>query len=137
MSTRPRGRRTPALSLVRPASAGRDGRADGAAGAAAPAPNEIDHAAGFEGGAPLPPELEPVLEQLMLGVPDQTACRRLNMSPRTFSRRVADLLDYLGVETRFQAGVEVVLRGWSASGVTWNVPRTASQARGVPGRARR
>lgn len=34
------------------------------------------------------------------------------MSPRTYSRRVAELLDYLGVATRFQAGVKMVQRGW-------------------------
>jgi DNA-binding CsgD family transcriptional regulator len=57
-----------------------------------------------------------VLEQLRLGVTDQTASRQLNISPRTFSRRVADLLDYLGVKTRFQAGVEAARRGWVTFG---------------------
>jgi hypothetical protein len=51
-------------------------------------------------------DLVPVLYQLLSGVVDATACRRLNMSPRTFSRRVADMLDELGVATRFQGGAE-------------------------------
>src|SRR5215472_9249424 len=51
-------------------------------------------------------DLVPVLYQLLSGVVDATACRHLNMSPRTFSRRVADVLDELGVATRFQGGAE-------------------------------
>lgn len=34
------------------------------------------------------------------------------MSPRTYSRRVAELLEYLGVATRFQGGAEITLRWW-------------------------
>lgn len=60
----------------------------------------------------VPEHLAPVLAQLLTGVPDITASRKLNMSPRTFSRRVAELLEYIGVESRFQAGVEAVRRGW-------------------------
>jgi hypothetical protein len=56
----------------------------------------------------IPPHLRPVLRELMLGTVDATACRRLNVSPRTFSRRVAELLNHLGVESRFQAGMQVM-----------------------------
>lgn len=60
-----------------------------------------------------PPEhLLPIVEALLLGKPDVTASRLLNMSPRTFSRRVAELLVYIDVETRFQGGVEIARRGW-------------------------
>ncbi|SRR5258708_25113399 len=62
--------------------------------------------------APPPPHLLLILEELLTGDTDVTVSRRLNMSPRTFSRRVAELLDYLGVNTRFQAGMEIALRGW-------------------------
>ena len=62
--------------------------------------------------APPPGCLQPILEELVKGDTDMTTCRRLNMSPRTYSRRVAELLSYLGVETRFQGGMEVALRGW-------------------------
>src|SRR4051794_2012580 len=55
----------------------------------------------------VPEELLPVLNQLLSGVTDTVACHRLNMSPRTFSRRVADLLELLGVQTRFQLGFEL------------------------------
>ena len=61
---------------------------------------------------PLPPHLMPVLEQLVQGSTDVTASRRLKISPRTFSRRVAELLEYLHVQTRFQCGAEIVHRGW-------------------------
>src|SRR3954464_6083413 len=72
--------------------------------------NHLDH---DSAALRLPAHLCPVMEQLLLGVPDATASRRLNMSPRTFSRRVAELLDLLGVATRFQAGVVAAQLGWT------------------------
>lgn len=57
----------------------------------------------------IPPHLRPILRALMLGVIDTTACRELNISSRTFSRRVAELLEHLGAESRFQAGMLVIL----------------------------
>lgn len=62
----------------------------------------------------VPEHLVPVLLQLVRGGTDATACRKLNVSPRTFSRRVAELFDALHVETRFQLGAEVARRGWVA-----------------------
>jgi acyl-CoA synthetase (AMP-forming)/AMP-acid ligase II len=72
---------------------------------------------GAHPGPPLqvPEHLVPVLEQLVQGDTDLTASRRLKVSPRTFSRRVAELLDHLQVRTRFQCGVEIVARGWVPS----------------------
>lgn len=71
-----------------------------------------DAAAGGAAYAPPPVHLLLILEELLTGDTDVTVSRRLSMSPRTYSRRVAELLDYLGVNTRFQAGMEVALRGW-------------------------
>jgi hypothetical protein len=62
--------------------------------------------------APLPPHLLPVLDQLLHASTDNAASRTLEMSPRTFSRRVAEILEHLGVQTRFQGGVSVALSGW-------------------------
>lgn len=59
----------------------------------------------------IPTHLRPVLAALLSGATDAAACHRLNVSPRTFSRRLAELLDYFGVQTRFQAGVKLGL-GW-------------------------
>jgi hypothetical protein len=59
---------------------------------------------------PLPEDLRPIVKGLALGKPDVTVSRLLEMSPRTFSRRVAELLAFLEVETRFQAGAEVAQR---------------------------
>jgi hypothetical protein len=59
----------------------------------------------------MPEHLRPVLEQLLAGTTDDVACRQLHLSPRTFSRRVAELLECLEVRSRFQAGVEAVQRG--------------------------
>jgi len=53
-----------------------------------------------------------LLEQLMAGATDEVIARKLGISLRTVRRRVAGLMTELGVDTRFQAGVEAVRRGW-------------------------
>lgn len=53
-----------------------------------------------------------LLEQLAAGAQDEQIARRLSVSLRTVRRRVAELLAELGAESRFQAGVEAVRRGW-------------------------
>jgi hypothetical protein len=58
----------------------------------------------------LPEGLLPIVKGLSMGKSDVTVSRLLDMSPRTFSRKVAELLAYLEVETRFQAGAEVAHR---------------------------
>lgn len=64
------------------------------------------------GRGDLAPELAVLLPALASGETDEVACRRLGISPRTYSRRVAELLTALGVQNRFQAGVEATRRGW-------------------------
>lgn len=66
-----------------------------------------------------PEQFLPVLKGLSWGKPDVTASRLIDISPRTFSRKVAELLAYLGVETRFQAGLEVAHRRMASA----NQPR--------------
>jgi DNA-binding CsgD family transcriptional regulator len=53
-----------------------------------------------------------LLEQLVRGAKDEQISRALGVSLRTVRRRVADLMDELGADSRFQAGVEAVRRGW-------------------------
>src|SRR5262245_25451165 len=53
-----------------------------------------------------------LLELLASGAKDEQIARRLSMSLRTVRRRVASLLAELGVDSRFQAGMEAVRRGW-------------------------
>ena len=53
-----------------------------------------------------------LLEQLMAGATDEVIARKLGIGLRTVRRRVAALMSELGVDTRFQAGVEAVRRGW-------------------------
>jgi DNA-binding CsgD family transcriptional regulator len=53
-----------------------------------------------------------LLQQLASGAQDEQIARRLGVSLRTVRRRVADALSELGADTRFQAGVEAVRRGW-------------------------
>ncbi len=53
-----------------------------------------------------------LLVELADGVKDEQIARNLDVSLRTVRRRVASLMIELGVDTRFQAGVEAVRRGW-------------------------
>ncbi len=53
-----------------------------------------------------------LLAELADGVKDEQIARDLDLSLRTVRRRVASLMSELGVDTRFQAGVEAVRRGW-------------------------
>ena len=53
-----------------------------------------------------------LLAELADGVKDEQIARNLDLSLRTVRRRVASLMSELGVDTRFQAGVEAVRRGW-------------------------
>ncbi len=53
-----------------------------------------------------------LLEQLVDGAKDEQIARALGLSLRTVRRRIAALMEELAVESRFQAGVEAVRRGW-------------------------
>ncbi len=52
-----------------------------------------------------------ILQLLAGGASDTTISRRLRVSQRTVERRVRHLMDQLGAQTRFQAGVEVARQG--------------------------
>jgi DNA-binding NarL/FixJ family response regulator len=77
----------------------------------------------------IPSHLRPILHALTLGVVDSAACRKLGLSPRTFSRRVAELLEHLGVESRFQAGMQVMLKQLQRGAI----PATRADAVSRPG----
>jgi DNA-binding CsgD family transcriptional regulator len=53
-----------------------------------------------------------LLDLLADGAKDEQIARELGISLRTVRRRVAELNDELGADSRFQAGVEAVRRGW-------------------------
>ncbi len=53
-----------------------------------------------------------LLEMLASGAKDEQIARSLHMSLRTVRRRIATMLAELGADTRFQAGMEAVRRGW-------------------------
>jgi DNA-binding CsgD family transcriptional regulator len=53
-----------------------------------------------------------LLEQMLAGATDEQIARNLNIGLRTVRRRIASLMTDLGVDTRFQAGVEAARRGW-------------------------
>lgn len=52
-----------------------------------------------------------VLRLLAAGFKDETIARQMSLDPRTVRRRLRRLMDALGAETRFQAGMQVVRRG--------------------------
>lgn len=66
----------------------------------------------LESGHVRPDERQFLLEQLMAGVTDEVIARKLGIGLRTVRRRISALMTELGVDTRFQAGVEAVRRGW-------------------------
>ena len=66
----------------------------------------------LESGQGRPDARRFLLEQLMAGVTDDVIARKLGIGLRTVRRRIAELMSELGVDTRFQAGVEAVRRGW-------------------------
>ncbi|KRF20884.1 hypothetical protein ASG90_00170 [Nocardioides sp. Soil797] len=53
-----------------------------------------------------------MLQQMSRGVRDEQIARTMGLSLRTVRRRVADLMQELDADTRFQAGAEAVRRGW-------------------------
>jgi DNA-binding CsgD family transcriptional regulator len=66
----------------------------------------------LEAGKAGPDGRQFLLEQLMAGATDEVIARKLGIGLRTVRRRIAALMTELGVDTRFQAGVEAVRRGW-------------------------
>ena len=52
-------------------------------------------------------EQELLLSYLSTGMKDDAMARALGVSPRTLARRMRELLDDLGVQTRFQAGLKL------------------------------
>jgi len=69
---------------------------------------------GLDGHRPIgdPSDERLLLGQLAAGAKDEQIARAMGVSVRTVRRRVADVLVELGADSRFQAGVEAVRRGW-------------------------
>lgn len=58
------------------------------------------------------PEDRALLQLLNAGLKDEAIARQLDLSQRTFRRRIADLTQRLGATSRFQAGTQAMRRGW-------------------------
>ncbi|GAA3486464.1 LuxR C-terminal-related transcriptional regulator [Streptomyces cremeus] len=68
--------------------------------------------AGDEGFAKVAGELDrTILHLLSAGLKDESVARRLGMALRTTRRHIADIMDQLGAESRFQAGVAAARSG--------------------------
>ncbi len=70
-----------------------------------------DAAARAASDAPTENELR-MLTLLATGIPDNAIAKQLGISQRTCQRRLRALLDRLGSDSRFQAGVRAAQRGW-------------------------
>jgi sugar-specific transcriptional regulator TrmB/DNA-binding CsgD family transcriptional regulator len=55
---------------------------------------------------------EKLIVLLAAGVKDEGIARQLGISERTVERRITRLMQVLGVQTKFQAGLQVAARGW-------------------------
>jgi hypothetical protein len=53
-----------------------------------------------------------LLGLLAAGLTDESIARQLGLAPRTVQWRVRQLMDRCGAQTRFQAGVQAMRRGW-------------------------
>ncbi|WP_285742877.1 LuxR C-terminal-related transcriptional regulator [Lentzea sp. NBRC 105346] len=53
-----------------------------------------------------------LLALLAAGLTDEAIARQMGLAPRTVQRRVRQLMDRAGAQTRFQAGVQAMRRGW-------------------------
>jgi DNA-binding CsgD family transcriptional regulator len=53
-----------------------------------------------------------LLSLLAAGLKDRSIARAMGVAERTVGRRLIELMNELGVETRFQAGVQAARRGW-------------------------
>lgn len=53
-----------------------------------------------------------MLRLLNSGLKDEAIGRHLGVSTRTATRKIAAVVERLGVTTRFQAGVEAAARSW-------------------------
>lgn len=66
-------------------------------------------------GVPLSREVDDEADRVLMlmaqGFKDEAIASQLRLSLRTVRRRVAELLDHLGADSRFQAGVEAARRG--------------------------
>ncbi len=60
---------------------------------------------------PLSPQEELIVRMLAAGAKDEAIARQLGISARTLSRALSNLLENLGVQTRFQAALKVAELG--------------------------
>lgn len=57
-------------------------------------------------------EYQQLLPLLASGLKDEAIARQLGVAVRTVHRRVASLMEELGAQTRYQAGLQAARRGW-------------------------
>ncbi|QTD99718.1 helix-turn-helix transcriptional regulator [Streptomyces cyanogenus] len=58
------------------------------------------------------PQEQAILRLMSAGVRDEVIAREIGVSIRTLRRTLAAVMDKLGAENRFQAGIKAVARGW-------------------------
>ncbi|WP_048583533.1 helix-turn-helix transcriptional regulator [Streptomyces viridochromogenes] len=69
-------------------------------------------AAEDNGGGELSPQQRVMLRAMASGMKDEAVARELGVSIRTYRRLLANLMELMGVESRFQAGAKAMSMGW-------------------------
>jgi len=77
---------------------------------ATPMTRSVGRPLGTDPAGRLDDEQRLMLRLLADGLTDQAIARQLGVAPRTFTRKLRTLFEELGIESRFQAGVEAVRR---------------------------
>lgn len=70
------------------------------------------HVADLPSDGPVAPEERELLSLLVAGVSDKAIATRLRVSNRTVQRRISDLMERTGAQTRMQLAWQVAGRGW-------------------------
>lgn len=64
------------------------------------------------GGDEPTPQQRVILRAMVSGMKDEAVARELGVSIRTYRRLLAGLMEFMGVESRFQAGAKAMSMGW-------------------------
>ncbi|MFC4105739.1 helix-turn-helix transcriptional regulator [Micromonospora zhanjiangensis] len=73
---------------------------------------DLDDDSRRRAAGPLSPEEQTLLKMLAAGMKDEKIARNIGVSLRTVARIVADLMERLDADSRFQAGVRAARLGW-------------------------
>lgn len=74
---------------------------------------------------------EMLLALMAAGLKDEAIARQFGLGLRTVERRIRRIMNHLGAETRFQAGLQAALQGWAGPHPNGEVPPRPERAAGA------